>query len=73
MFVQAFYFSTGGAVLYGNGIDIRSAWDSNTQGTLHKENYYIVIEFAGAGVSMLLYVSFAKIFLHFGNNINFYC
>ena len=69
MFMQAFYFSTGGAILYQNGNHIRVRWDDENQGTLHKEEYYIVIEFAGAGVSMLLYVSCAQFFFGITDNI----
>ena len=60
MFMQAFYFSTGGAILYQNGHHIRVRWDDEDQGRLHKDEYYIVIEFAGVGVSMFLYVSYTQ-------------
>ena len=57
MFFQCFFFTCGGAILFANGLIIHTSWESDEQGTLHKEEYYWVIEFAGAGVSILLYVS----------------
>ena len=57
MFFQSFFFTSGGGILLFNGQIIRSSWETDVEGTLHKEYYYVVIEFAGAGVSMLLYVS----------------
>ena len=57
MFFQCFFFTSGGAVLYGNGDIIRQMWDDGDQGTLHRENYSVVIEFTGVSVAIFLYVS----------------
>ena len=56
MFFQTFFFASGGAVLYWYGTVIRSAWDDNREGEFHREEYGIIIQFAGAGTAMLLYV-----------------
>ena len=56
MFFQCFFFTSGGAVLYGNGDIIRQMWDDGDQGTLHRDNYSVVIEFTGVSVAIFLYV-----------------
>ncbi len=43
--------------MYFNGTLIRAFWENDSEGELHREYYYIIVEFAGAGVAMLFYVS----------------
>ncbi len=43
--------------MYFNGAEIRFYWESDREGELHRDYYYIIVEFAGAGVAMLFYVS----------------
>ena len=57
MFFQPFLYTSGGIILYLNGLEIYKAWDINDQDQLHKSNYPAIIEFAGASTATVLYVS----------------
>ena len=43
--------------MYFNGNEIREYWEANNEGDLHREYYSYIVEFTGAGVAMLFYVS----------------
>ena len=42
--------------MYTYGNFIRARWEADQEGTLHNDEYEIIVTFVGAGIAMLLYV-----------------
>ena len=57
MFFQSLFFACGGAVMFQNGELIQNSYDTNTVDEFNSSNYWVIIEFAGCGTAMFLYVS----------------